>query len=136
QAEDGIRVFHVTGVQTCALRIYGRLTGPGRAHRLDLRHVPPGPPGHLQAVDPRVRDGAGVDRLDAVGAVPAQSRRPVGVDREPDPGAPPQSVRGAGQLLPHALAVDAGDPVQLFGDHPRLDPPLGVQGGVLPVAAP
>src|SRR5690606_40777475 len=42
QAEDGIRDFHVTGVQTCALPIYGtagapvhlpRLTrGPGREH--------------------------------------------------------------------------------------------------------
>src|SRR5690606_39928871 len=27
QAEDGIRDFHVTGVQTCALPIYGRVAG-------------------------------------------------------------------------------------------------------------
>src|SRR5690606_40365255 len=29
QAEDGIRAFHVTGVQTCALPIFD-LSGPGR----------------------------------------------------------------------------------------------------------
>src|SRR5690606_40519885 len=28
QAEDGIRDFHVTGVQTCALPIWGPATGP------------------------------------------------------------------------------------------------------------
>src|SRR5690606_40140126 len=35
QAEDGIRDFHVTGVQTCALPISGAAPEPGR----------PGPPG-------------------------------------------------------------------------------------------
>src|SRR5690606_39762399 len=30
QAEDGIRDFHVTGVQTCALPISGPSWGPGR----------------------------------------------------------------------------------------------------------
>src|SRR5690606_39384175 len=29
QAEDGIRYFHVTGVQTCALPIFGKGTGLG-----------------------------------------------------------------------------------------------------------
>src|SRR5690606_39382048 len=29
QAEDGIRDFHVTGVQTCALPIYGLQAAPG-----------------------------------------------------------------------------------------------------------
>src|SRR5690606_39811289 len=33
QAEDGIRAFHVTGVQTCALPIYGA----GKARRLLVR---------------------------------------------------------------------------------------------------
>src|SRR5690606_39525412 len=28
QAQDGIRVFHVTGVQTCALPIFSRFTEP------------------------------------------------------------------------------------------------------------
>src|SRR5690606_41020679 len=31
QAEDGIRDFHVTGVQTCALPICSTSSGPGRA---------------------------------------------------------------------------------------------------------
>src|SRR5690606_40872109 len=31
QAEDGIRDFHVTGVQTCALPIYGCRAGPAGA---------------------------------------------------------------------------------------------------------
>src|SRR5690606_40531104 len=44
QAEDGIRAFHVTGVQTCALPIY-RLGGP----RPDL------PPAASPAYSPRGR---------------------------------------------------------------------------------
>src|SRR5690606_40386369 len=32
QAEDGIRDFHVTGVQTCALPIYRAAPPPGRRH--------------------------------------------------------------------------------------------------------
>src|SRR5690606_40715252 len=38
QAEDGIRDFHVTGVQTCALPIYGddgEFSGEWRARRLE-----------------------------------------------------------------------------------------------------
>src|SRR5690606_40199065 len=37
QAEDGIRDFHVTGVQTCALPIYevGRELDPAEVHRAD-----------------------------------------------------------------------------------------------------
>src|SRR5690606_41034720 len=35
QAEDGIRDFHVTGVQTCALPIS---SGPCRANALDVLH--------------------------------------------------------------------------------------------------
>src|SRR5690606_40780199 len=34
EAEDGIRVFHVTGVQTCALPIYA-LAGSGRVAALE-----------------------------------------------------------------------------------------------------
>src|SRR5690606_39684478 len=33
QAEDGIRDFHVTGVQTCALPIYGRPRSHPRTYR-------------------------------------------------------------------------------------------------------
>src|SRR5690606_39371182 len=35
QAEDGIRDFHVTGVQTCALPILERLVGVGDAFAID-----------------------------------------------------------------------------------------------------
>src|SRR5690606_40892585 len=37
QAEDGIRYFHVTGVQTCALPIFGRRLEPGGT----WRRIPP-----------------------------------------------------------------------------------------------
>src|SRR5690606_40351473 len=37
QAEDGIRDFHVTGVQTCALPISSRTPDAPHAHRLDAR---------------------------------------------------------------------------------------------------
>src|SRR5690606_7465734 len=36
-AEDRLRVFHVTGVQTCALPIYGALTGLANRSLLDAR---------------------------------------------------------------------------------------------------
>src|SRR5690606_40682515 len=45
QAEDGIRDFHVTGVQTCALPIYGRDITTSPSHqiaRLGLGLVPEG----------------------------------------------------------------------------------------------
>src|SRR5207302_6748597 len=35
QAEDGIRDFHVTGVQTCALPIYKTPNQPRRGHAVD-----------------------------------------------------------------------------------------------------
>src|SRR5207302_5411317 len=38
QAEDGIRDFHVTGVQTCALPIFALLAGLGREEEFRL-HV-------------------------------------------------------------------------------------------------
>src|SRR5690606_39632810 len=41
QAEDGIRGFHVTGVQTCALPIYPRL--PTDSSRRLAGHFPPRP---------------------------------------------------------------------------------------------
>src|SRR5256885_3962336 len=37
QAEDGIRDYKVTGVQTCALPISAAADGPGEADRLDQR---------------------------------------------------------------------------------------------------
>src|SRR5690606_39642365 len=59
QAEDGIRVFHVTGVQTCALPISSRRLAHRRRRR---RHPParrPPPPRTTRAAattpDPRAR---------------------------------------------------------------------------------
>src|SRR5690606_40329093 len=39
QAEDGIRDFHVTGVQTCALPIYGRGILAAQAIGADLAYM-------------------------------------------------------------------------------------------------
>src|SRR5690606_39758423 len=50
QAEDGIRDFHVTGVQTCALPIYDHLiiaSGPRLAFN-EIQGL--GPQGHTQSV--------------------------------------------------------------------------------------
>src|SRR5207302_6738012 len=61
QAEDGIRDFHVTGVQTCALPIFqGLPLDVGRERRRQLLVVPAGvvDAGHLPRLDGRHRDGA------------------------------------------------------------------------------
>src|SRR3712207_7023316 len=51
QAEDGIRDIGVTGVQTCALPIFGLARrAPARAHLL------PGAGPHLLALEPPLRD--------------------------------------------------------------------------------
>src|SRR5256885_12827275 len=54
QAEDGIRDYKVTGVQTCALPIFGALVHPGRATgacmELGPIAVPPAPGGALRFV--------------------------------------------------------------------------------------
>src|SRR5690606_39636541 len=62
QAEDGIRAFHVTGVQTCALPIWSIATKPIRARQLGQVAAPPPltaperPPAGLRPPrDPRVR---------------------------------------------------------------------------------
>src|SRR5207342_417822 len=46
QAEDGIRDFHVTGVQTCALPICGARQRSGEAGERGERHRPNTLPGH------------------------------------------------------------------------------------------
>src|SRR5690606_39634448 len=72
QAEDGIRDFHVTGVQTCALPILMGVSPrppeeapafrPGRNPDLLLRH--PARPGHKRREEhPRRRAGGEVKRL-------------------------------------------------------------------------
>src|SRR5690606_40913542 len=42
QAEDGIRDFHVTGVQTCALPICRGVRGPSRGVHAPPAHLDPG----------------------------------------------------------------------------------------------
>src|SRR5690606_40398120 len=90
QAEDGIRDFHVTGVQTCALPIYavgqrelaGAL-GPGVVEHLDARAG-----AGVEAGDVAVRldpgdPGAGEHqrRLAAVGVAERSEERRVGKAR-------------------------------------------------------
>src|SRR6266511_5965008 len=88
QAEDGIRDFHVTGVQTCALPI-SRAVGLG--HR--------GPGSSEGAFERgRPRDRARVDRGRRPGALTAQAQEvppPLGRRGRPDPlrlGASPRSI--------------------------------------------
>src|SRR5690606_36329468 len=82
QAEDGIRDFHVTGVQTCALPIYGAAP-PGQAvHELEiepstsqeLRAELPAPLG-AEAREVRLALGEGRDTTE--GAVSARAITPV-----------------------------------------------------------
>src|SRR5690606_39974393 len=86
QAEDGIRDFHVTGVQTCALPILDLVARADRgiAHRLDdlADVVDPGVAGgvHLDHVDvPALGDGdAGLTdaaRIDGWAALRSEERR-------------------------------------------------------------
>src|SRR5207302_6248429 len=57
QAEDGIRDFHVTGVQTCALPIFSRACAPRPAVGAHARLTTPtsGPRGNMRVFRPRVR---------------------------------------------------------------------------------
>src|SRR5690606_39725059 len=56
QAEDGIRDFHVTGVQTCALPIYRRVPGP---HNLRGSPAPRRRPGRGERAAQGTDPGAG-----------------------------------------------------------------------------
>src|SRR5690606_41096094 len=72
-AEDGIRDFHVTGVQTCALPICDameRAAGGVATNRVDA-HVRAQPVGHLFQVGGDVVDLAEVHRL-GVGELPRE----------------------------------------------------------------
>src|SRR5690606_40767914 len=50
QAEDGIRDFHVTGVQTCALPIYVKRVERPKAERRNPSHIGATMPGTVVAV--------------------------------------------------------------------------------------
>src|SRR5207302_5033724 len=73
QAEDGIRDFHVTGVQTCALPIYRPRDGRGR-----FRLVRPDPR------TPRDRPGPSSDELPRLVPLPSTFTPFVGC--KPSPG--------------------------------------------------
>src|SRR5690606_40985254 len=88
QAEDGIRDFHVTGVQTCALPIYGlqQQVGPpeaqigveqaalGQPHRAgDGRSATDGV--HTQVVADVVRLGDGLQVVNAARRARSEERR-------------------------------------------------------------
>src|SRR5690625_7111714 len=59
QAEDGIRDGHVTGVQTCALPIFGEVNGPSR----HARHGTPVANTSLRAPPERRRIGTRVPQV-------------------------------------------------------------------------
>src|SRR5690606_40291718 len=71
QAEDGIRDFHVTGVQTCALPISGRPTGSAGRSGYAVPARPAGSAPGLSAPSPR--SGAAVGA--SVTSVPPFGRR-------------------------------------------------------------
>src|SRR5690606_40117067 len=81
QAEDGIRDFHVTGVQTCAFRSPAPAgageahCGPGKAYAAEDR-TDGNPPGGSQRADPEGTSGAAEVR--AGGARLAAAHFPAG----------------------------------------------------------
>src|SRR5256885_4445969 len=93
QAEDGIRDYKVTGVQTCALPIYGR--SPSR------RTGPAGPRG--RAGSPRSRWGWGGSR----------ARRRGGCDPAARPAARGGRGRGVGRAAWRGRGEDSGGAVLL-----------------------
>lgn len=119
--------------------------GAGGGDGLHGLHAGPVAALDAQFVDALGGDEAVVDRFDLVGAVAAQARLAGGrVDGVLDAGAPPRDLAG-GQLVAlggHHGAVpagllggEAGEPLQLFGDHLGLEAALGARFDVLPVAA-
>src|SRR5690606_40271759 len=98
QAEDGIRDFHVTGVQTCALPIFGG----SLALRPDLAEEVLGRLGEAMGMDPR--SGAG-GILEVVEAYMERAIRRVSVEQGADPRrATLVAFGGAGGLHATALA--------------------------------
>src|SRR5690606_39877856 len=80
QAEDGIRDFHVTGVQTCALPIFLRRNGRrplGRRARAapDAGTGAPPPRPAALATPVRAGDPAGARRLRSQPAIRSEERR-------------------------------------------------------------
>src|SRR6266850_4047179 len=80
QAEDGIRDYKVTGVQTCALRSEGLLGGGlARSHAVGDPDAPKGTAGQMQARD---RGGAPLDRLDTAPVADVVLRHRLGPARD------------------------------------------------------
>src|SRR5690606_40783282 len=80
QAADGIRDFHVTGVQTCALPILFPVAAEPQPHWFDLAdgHLPR-PDGHQVALDAAAAEDAGVGVGDALTVkTPRSEERRVG----------------------------------------------------------
>src|SRR6266511_570058 len=105
QAEDGIRDFHVTGVQTCALPIWirpevhdahlrpnPRRPDDGRAGRLDARSGFSANPAVTRSVEPRPEFRAPVSRPPAAPVAAAPQARP-GPGNVPRPAPPPADGR-------------------------------------------
>jgi hypothetical protein len=92
-------------------------------------------PRHARGRHFLVRDQAPVDRNDIVRAVPAQAGDASPVDSERDHGAPAEASLVARDCINRDVDVETSDPAELLADHRSLQPPLGIQAGVLPVAA-
>src|SRR5690606_40992038 len=80
QAEDGIRDFHVTGVQTCALPISARSRPASTASHIpmrerEIRHIPTSRSCSRPMASPISSRMAGRSRSDRATVLPMMSRR-------------------------------------------------------------
>src|SRR5207249_7374306 len=101
QAEDGIRDRNVTGVQTCALPIYGQ---PAAVHVTHVPELVPAYPGRHRSLERRAHDA--VRRplgapLEQSGIDPPQLREPPIFPRLPAPA-------GDWRVVGQAVVADAG----------------------------
>jgi hypothetical protein len=69
-----------------------------------------------------------------VRSMPAQPGAAILVNGEPHPGAPTETLDVTGDRLDDDVAHDARHPSELLTNDLRLEPPLFVEGEVLPVA--
>ena len=99
------------------------LAGPRAGDDLEVGHAGPPAGERTGGCDGRAGDGASVDALDPVGAVPAEAGGAVVVHREAHPAAPAETIGAAGHRLHLDRALQAGDSRQLLGHAESLRGP-------------
>jgi len=115
---------------------HDRLT-PIRGHSdFDVTRPLPLQGAHTDRVHFGGRNWATLNRLDVVGTVTMEPRVAGAVHRKLDSGSPAEAVWVPIQSLDLYLALDAGDPAQLFRHQRRLEAPLRRERHVLPITTP